>query len=56
MNFRGVTNKKLKIHEKYLAVDWTEAKINLLKEYYHISPLNIACLNRAGELFSVCFL
>jgi len=46
----GVKDDRLPIHEKYLAVEWTKAKILLLKELYHVSEINMACLDRSGQL------
>jgi len=36
-HFRGVKDGRLPINEKYQAVEWTKAKILLLKELYHVS-------------------
>jgi len=47
----GVHSNISLIQEKYLSVNWTPAKIGLLRELYHVSPLNVACLNHAGQLF-----
>uniref|UniRef100_A0A915DXV7 Tyramine beta-hydroxylase n=1 Tax=Ditylenchus dipsaci TaxID=166011 RepID=A0A915DXV7_9BILA len=53
----GVFKENLKIHEMYQAMHLIPnkdslkdgmAELNLLKEYYHVSPLNVACLDRAG--------
>uniref|UniRef100_A0A915P047 DOMON domain-containing protein n=1 Tax=Meloidogyne floridensis TaxID=298350 RepID=A0A915P047_9BILA len=36
----GVVDKRLSIQEKYLSIKWNTAKIGLLREFYHVSPLN----------------
>ncbi|KAH7727912.1 hypothetical protein AAVH_04156 [Aphelenchoides avenae] len=41
----------MSIHEKYSAVKWDSPKIDLLRELYAGAPLNMACLNHAGDLF-----
>ncbi|KAI1716514.1 DOMON domain-containing protein [Ditylenchus destructor] len=53
-----VYKKGLGIHEMYSAVipagdeisKSESGKVKLLAEYYHVSPLNIACLDKAGTL------
>nr|CAD2195530.1 unnamed protein product [Meloidogyne enterolobii] len=49
----GVVDKRLSIQEKYLSIKWNTAKIGLLREFYHVSPLNVACLKHSGQLFKV---
>ncbi|CAK5057524.1 unnamed protein product [Meloidogyne enterolobii] len=54
----GVVDKRPSIQEKYLSIKWNTAKIGLLREFYHVSPLNVACLKHSGQLFKVevlCF-
>jgi hypothetical protein len=40
---RGLKESELSpqrsIHEKYLTVEWTPAKRDLLRELYHVSPV-----------------
>uniref|UniRef100_A0A914CZH4 Copper type II ascorbate-dependent monooxygenase C-terminal domain-containing protein n=1 Tax=Acrobeloides nanus TaxID=290746 RepID=A0A914CZH4_9BILA len=50
----GVKNPKLKIHEKYLTVKWSERRYKFLNELYTSGNLNMHCLNHAGDLFPVC--